>query len=49
MITGVEKNNLEKANPEKAKALLELLSEWRQQVNAPMPRTNAEYSKSKKW
>ena len=41
-----EKNNLEKANPEKAKELLELLSEWRQEVDAPMPRVNPEYSKN---
>ncbi len=42
-----EKNNLEKANPEKAKALLHALSEWRQQVNAPLPRPNPEYPKDK--
>ncbi|MEZ5041682.1 MAG: sulfatase [Saprospiraceae bacterium] len=43
-----EKNNLEKTNPEKAKELLELLSEWRQQVDAPMPHLNPEYPKNKK-
>ncbi len=38
-----EKNNMEKTNPEKAKELLELLSEWRGEVDAPMPRLNPEY------
>ena len=40
-----EKNNMKKANPEKAKELLHLLTEWRQQVDASMPRLNPEYSK----
>lgn len=42
-----EKNNLEKANPEKAKELLHLLTEWRQKVDAPMPLLNPEYPKNK--
>jgi len=36
---------MKKANPEKAKELLHLLTEWRQQVDASMPRLNPEYSK----
>jgi arylsulfatase A len=43
-----EKNNMVNTNPGKAKELLELLREWRQQVDAPMPRLNSEYSKNKK-
>ena len=43
-----EKNNLEKENPEKAKELLELLIEWRQEVDAPMPSPNPDYLKSKR-
>ncbi|MDH3651218.1 MAG: sulfatase [Saprospiraceae bacterium] len=43
-----EKNNMEKANPEKAKELLQSLSAWREEVNAPMPRSNPEYPKNRK-
>ncbi len=40
-----EQNDLAKSNPDKATALQKLLSEWRQHVNAPMPRLNPEYRK----
>ncbi len=38
-----EENNLEKVNPEKASELYSLLSQWRQQANAPMPSPNPNY------
>ncbi len=41
-----EKNNLEKAHPEKAEELLSLLQEWRQLVNAPMPRPNPDHQEN---
>lgn len=43
-----ESNNRLASHPEKAKELLQMLSEWRQEVNAPMPQANPEYSKKKK-
>nr|MBX2814859.1 DUF4976 domain-containing protein [Saprospiraceae bacterium] len=41
-----EENNLEKVHPEKAKELLELLAVWRQEMDAPMPQINPEYSQN---
>ena len=40
-----ERNNMEKANPEKAKELSQLLNAWRQQVDAPMPHPNPKHKK----
>jgi arylsulfatase A-like enzyme len=38
-----EKNNLAKRNPAKTAELYSLLSGWRKNVNAPMPRPNPDY------
>jgi len=43
-----EKNNLAKENPQKTAELLKLLTEWRKNVNAAMPRLNPEYQGNKK-
>jgi arylsulfatase A-like enzyme len=43
-----EKNNLSKTNPQKTAELLELLTVWRNKVDAAMPRPNAEYKDNKK-
>ncbi|MDA0349900.1 MAG: sulfatase [Verrucomicrobia bacterium] len=40
--------NLAKSNPKKTKELLQLLTAWRENVNAPMPRPNPEYPKNRK-
>ncbi len=42
-----EKNNQAESSPKKTRELLQLLSGWRQEVNAPMPRRNPEYPKNK--
>ena len=41
-----EQNNLAQINPQKSKELLELLNEWRNEVDAPMPRPNSDYKKA---
>ena len=42
-----EKNDLAKTHPAKTAELLKLLSEWRKNVNAPMPRPNPDYQGNK--
>ncbi len=43
-----EKNDLAKKNPAKTTELRNLLSQWRKNVGAPMPRSNPEYHDNKK-
>jgi arylsulfatase A-like enzyme len=41
-----EKNNLAEKNPTRTAELMELLSGWRKNVDAPMPRPNPDYQES---
>jgi hypothetical protein len=41
-----EMNNLAEKNPAKTAELQSLLSAWRKDINAPMPRPNPDYKES---